>query len=360
MASFRIELTDHQGSRSYGQFSGATVIGAEKEFCQIALPNMGLEKRHVDIRPTQVHNQVILGPCTRDGGVFLWREGQWWPVEQPCPVLHGESFRLNTTEGATFTVLGPGASPSSTVSERTDKEGMSVGARILSIGGGVLALVMIGGLAASLTGHDPLVAAKNIGSSVTRILRSDKPKKPTIQFIADREFTRNSKGDPRTEMDRWTQISGNNNYRSAKIHSFEQLKFVKQKYGIETVVNLAMDSMSEQQDSARGCGGIRKLCEPKWARELGLRYETAYLGNKPPEESDWEKIQDLLREGNTLVHCTHGVDRTGAVVGKWQHIVNDDLSEQEVLDYTYSFGGQWRLPGDPNRFLRAWMIEDIR
>ncbi|MGB0639273.1 MAG: hypothetical protein ACPGTU_08075 [Myxococcota bacterium] len=359
MASFRIQLSDHRGSRSYGPFSGATVIGAEKEFCQIVLPNMGLEKRHVDVRPTQVHNQVILAPCTRDGKIFLWRQGQWWPVEQPCAVAHGESFRLNHVDGATFQVVGAESFQAATGTgvAKEGTGGLGAAPRVLALGAALLILLLIGGLAVWMGGHDELVpaATKKVKRFVDR-----KPKKRTIEFIENRQFQRNSKGDPRTEMDRWTQISGDNNYRSAKIHSFEQLKFVKQKYGIETVVNLAMDSMSEQQDSARSCGGIRKLCEPIWARELGLRYETAYLGNKPPEESDWEMIQDLLREGNTLVHCTHGVDRTGAVVGKWQHIVNDDLSEQEVLDYTYSFGGQWRLPGDPNRYLRAWMVEDIR
>jgi hypothetical protein len=360
MASFRIELSDHQGTRSYGPFSGATVIGAEKEFCQVALPNFGLENRHADLRSTQVPNQVILGPCTNAGKVYLWRQEQWWPVDQPCVVEHGECFRLNTTGGATFQVLSATPAQSSTVSGKPKTAGLRNSTRILSLGGAVFALILIGGLAGLLTGHDPLVVASNIGNRVTRILGAKKQKKPTIEFIDDRNFKRNSKGDPRTEMDRWTQFSGINNYRSARIHSFEQLKFVQQKYNIKTVVNLARDSMAEQKDPARGCGGTRNPCEPKWAAELGLRYETAYLGNKPPAESDWMKIQDLLREGSTLVHCTHGVDRTGAVVGKWQHIVNSDLGEQEVLDYTYSFGGQWKLSGDPNRYLRAWMIEDVR
>lgn len=360
MASFRIQLSDHRGSRSYGPFSGATVIGAEKEFCQIVLPNMGLEKRHADLRPTQVHNQVILAPCTRDGKIYLWRQGQWWPVDQACAVAHGESFRLNNVDGPTFQVVGadsPQGRTESGVIQDSGSGGRGTATRVLALGSAFLILLLIGGLAVWMGGHDELVPAAT--KKVKRLVER-KPRKPTIQFIENRQFQRNSKGDPRTPMDRWTQISGTNNYRSAKIHSFEQLRFVQQKYGIKTVVNLAMDSMAEQKDQARGCGGTRNPCEPKWARELGLDYRTAYLGNKPPEEADWEMIQDLLSQGNTLVHCTHGVDRTGAVVGKWQHIVNDDLSEKEVLDYTYSFGGQWRLPGDPNRFLRDWMVEDIR
>jgi protein tyrosine phosphatase len=160
-------------------------------------------------------------------------------------------------------------------------------------------------------------------------------------------------------MDRWTGISGTNNYRSARIHSFEQLRMVKEKYGIKIVLNLAMDSMSRQSDPGRSCGGLQRPCEPIWAAELGLIYHKVYLGAKPPREEDWQRIQGYLKSGDTLVHCTHGVDRTGAVVGKWQHIVDPSLSREELMDYTTSFGGQWKLGGDPNRFLRAWMLEDV-
>jgi protein tyrosine/serine phosphatase len=36
-----------------------------------------------------------------------------------------------------------------------------------------------------------------------------------------------------------------------------------------------------------------------------------------PTESEFEKIKALLKEGSNLIHCTHGADRTGSVVGKY-------------------------------------------
>ena len=52
------------------------------------------------------------------------------------------------------------------------------------------------------------------------------------------------------------------------------------------------------------------------------------------------------------------MDRTGAVVARWRKEVEPELSDSQVLDnYTYKFGGAWKLAGDPNRHLRAWVKE---
>ena len=51
------------------------------------------------------------------------------------------------------------------------------------------------------------------------------------------------------------------------------------------------------------------------------------------------------------------MDRTGTIAAGWRKTIEPDLTNEEVLDYTYSFGGQWRMPEDPNRHLRAWLLQ---
>lgn len=182
----------------------------------------------------------------------------------------------------------------------------------------------------------------------------------TTDFVINREWT-----SPRSsyvidpiglEPDRFSPMSGKGNYRSGALASFEQLKMLKKKYGIKRIVNLALDSMAGQKDERFNCGGIAVPCEPLWAEELGLEYYPVYLHTKPPSETDWAMIKELLAEGNTLIHCTHGVDRTGAVAAAWRKTLEPELTDDEVLrNYTYKFGGAWLGQEDSNRYLREWV-----
>ena len=360
MANFHLELIDQRGSHFHGPYSGVMVIGSHQELCQLTLPgHLPLENRHAELRPTAVSYQLTLSPCSSAARVYLWRQGRPWLLAQPSVIQHGERFSLLTPDGPTFRVLAMDHAP------ELDAQAPKVlprksGAKLagtLTCMGTLMGLALVALVAQWLAGPDVQLPKMWKRDNVTQV----KPEKPEEEFeiIRTREFIRNSKGDASKEMDRWTTISGNNNYRSARIHSFEQLRMIQQRHGIKQILNLAMDSMSKQRDPARKCGGLQRPCEPIWAKELGLDYFSVYLGSKPPKQKDWEMIQSLLKAGDTLVHCTHGVDRTGAVVGKWQHLVDESMTREELLDYTYSFGGQWKLPGDPNRHLRAWMVEDV-
>lgn len=174
------------------------------------------------------------------------------------------------------------------------------------------------------------------------------------------EAVRNRGGDPTIPPDRFARLPGNNNWRSGKIANYQQLKMLRDKYGIRTIVNIAKDSMAHQTSGdgfecyyAHPADG--DPCEPKWVAALGMRYISAYLGGSPPDNAEWPEIREALRQGNTLVHCTHGVDRTGAVAGRWVSETTG-LTGQALLDYTYDFGGQWTMPSDPNHKLRDWLV----
>ena len=193
------------------------------------------------------------------------------------------------------------------------------------------------------------------------------------------------------------QIPGNNNWRSARIRSYEQLKRLKDEYGITTIINLAADSTKSpihgkpgQKPSGlpevgdAGCGGQDRVgtnlgasggsnaCEPKWAAHLNMHYVQIGLGtggkmigaNGP---TIWKEIQELLEDGNTLIHCTSGTDRTGGTVGKWIILRDPSVTPEKLLkEYIYKFGrGQWCRSSthssgntDPNRALRIFIFQD--
>ena len=167
---------------------------------------------------------------------------------------------------------------------------------------------------------------------------------------------------------------GNNNYRSAKIPSYQALKNLKLDYNIDTIINLAYDSMTDQGDATFNCGTYpkdgktiktKRPCEPIWARSLGLKYVYIPLTNRGPTDENWERIAEYMLEGNTLVHCRHGADRTGAVIGRFRLENQPYITKQEVLKEALKYGfkkkginwGYGEDPFDPNRYLREWMFE---
>ena len=179
-------------------------------------------------------------------------------------------------------------------------------------------------------------------------------------IVSSTEFVRNPSLSEEIEPDRFAPMTGRNNYRSANIVSYNQLKMLKKKYGIKRVVNLALDSVDFQADPNFNCAGRKVPCEPFWAESLGLEYYPFYLTKYAPSQERWEIMKDLLAQGDTLIHCTHGVDRTGAIAGAWRKTVEPNLSDRDILEnYTYKFGGAWRSVEDSNRHLRRF-IQDVQ
>ena len=92
---------------------------------------------------------------------------------------------------------------------------------------------------------------------------------------------------------------GLNNYRCAQPPRSEEFyRFLNQKYKINNIISLNHKNHNAEAEAA------------------GLSYLHVQLGSRPPSSSNWEQIKSLLRRGNCLVHCTHGADRTGAVVAR--------------------------------------------
>ena len=197
---------------------------------------------------------------------------------------------------------------------------------------------------------------------------------------APTEYNRNKKNrqtgeppDPSRPPHRFAQIPGINNYRSAKITSHQQMRVLRDQYGIKVIINLALDSVDGISDpnfadgNGKPCGGDgtsarENPCEPYWAEDLGIDYHPIYVhGHGPWDVRDrWSELKGLLMTGNCLVHCTAGVDRTGAVVARWRLEVDPNLTQDQAMAYTHAFGGQWKMETDPNKSLRNFIFESNR
>lgn len=154
----------------------------------------------------------------------------------------------------------------------------------------------------------------------------------------------------------------NRNIRSGKIDSKAQLEFLQKEFGIQRIVNLAHDSMDKQSCPTKD-SNPKAFCEKGWAKELGLEFIYIPLGSEGPKDEDWMTIKNALLNGNTLVHCTHGADRTGAVVGRFileETSADKETVYKEALEYGFK-KEDFAYPGgsvDPNRHLREWMLKD--
>ena len=140
----------------------------------------------------------------------------------------------------------------------------------------------------------------------------------------------------------------NNNYRSGepKNATSEFFKSLNQKYGIDTVVTL------------NGNKNVQTA-----VKDAGLKSIPVYLTSKPPSDSQWKDIKSALKTGNTLVHCTHGADRTGAIIAKYEIKEcgkNAKAAYDDALTYGFkrkNFAYSGQAP-DPNKHLRKWFYKE--
>ncbi len=138
-----------------------------------------------------------------------------------------------------------------------------------------------------------------------------------------------------TNFDR---IPGNkNNYRSARVPEDDPEFFalLKERYGVRAILNV------RERDYGEG----------ESVRAAGLEYISIPLTDKPPKPEEWEMIKKEFEKGGLLVHCTHGADRSGAVVARYR-VEELDMPVEEAYDYALSYGFKtW----SSNRFLKCFI-----
>lgn len=80
----------------------------------------------------------------------------------------------------------------------------------------------------------------------------------------------------------------------------------------------------------------RKWDEPSEAQRLGLKYINLPMSSAPPTKKQVETVLHEVEEakshpekGAVLIHCAHGSDRTGCMVGIWR-VTHDNWTYEDA------------------------------
>lgn len=114
-------------------------------------------------------------------------------------------------------------------------------------------------------------------------------------------------------------------YRSGR-PTLKGLTELRDTVGLKTIINLE-DSMSN----------VKK--EAEWAKQLGLTYHAFPTSAfSRPNDEKVDQILELMRDQSQypiLIHCKHGEDRTGLMIGLrrfYDHKWTAEQAYQEMLD----------------------------
>lgn len=265
-------------------------------------------------------------------------------------------------------------------------------------------------VARATSGEDPTLTRSTGGSSKTQKLAPYVSGAFTPPCPDSRKgYCENSncadKANPNMPPDHFMVLApGEGNYRGATITSKEQMKLLKDKFGIKRIWSFAVDAAWGKNCSSTGghvpvedplttppCKGQKVKgrssysdlpCEKYWADELGIDWKQVPMHRrKVPtvgKSSEWSEIFQDLERGNTYVHCTHGVDRAGAVSARWKWCNgwgpgNDKWPDKDwsklkaaLWKYTKKQGGSWKIvdPSDEKQVKRKdtganqWLLYD--
>jgi len=140
-------------------------------------------------------------------------------------------------------------------------------------------------------------------------------------------------------------IPNSTNYRSGQ-PTLSQLAYILEAYNIKHIVRMNGDN----ETSPVGRKVVTKEEEKTMAECKGVEfhYITAHKPNQGTGEivdgvtlgytKSMEEIQKILSEGNTLIHCRNGSDRTGYQVAKYRKD-RGMTDEQALWDYTLKYSG---------------------
>jgi hypothetical protein len=143
---------------------------------------------------------------------------------------------------------------------------------------------------------------------------------------------------------------GLNNYRSAQITA-DQLPYVIKKYGIKHIIRMNADGTDSQHKASYGQTPIseeQKACENNGCMfhfinaHNGYRINQGYLGSL-------NEALPILAQGNTLVHCAHGADRTGYIVATHLKNTGKMTDKDQLWSYATQYNG-WQKMMDKGTF----------
>jgi len=122
---------------------------------------------------------------------------------------------------------------------------------------------------------------------------------------------------------------GNNVYRSNQ-PTINQLKLILKTYNIDRVIR-----MNDTEGTGITIDMERKVVESLGKEFLFINAHIGYEKGKGYVGSI-DSIQPYLNEGNVLIHCTAGADRTGYQVGRFIKD-NTNWSDDKIWKYTIQY-----------------------
>ena len=139
-----------------------------------------------------------------------------------------------------------------------------------------------------------------------------------------------------------------NNWRSAQITA-DLLPSVIKKYKIKNIIRMSGDDEKHRDKHPKtSLDTEKKICEENGCTynfinshsdfKLGQGYTTSI-----------KKTSDILSKGNTLIHCAHGADRTGGMVGAYLKNKGYITNKEELWKYTTQYNS-WQKMVDNNKF----------
>lgn len=181
-------------------------------------------------------------------------------------------------------------------------------------------------------------------SQIIKILREQKIKPSRIDPLGSEDYIEKKPEQKKQIIDLKKEFNfdkipdGKNNYRSGQM-SLDALKEAIKKYNIKNVIRLNGDGSDGKYSSKHP--EVKVSAEEKVCREnncsfniinshLGYKYGQGYI-------TSLDKVDDILKQGNTLIHCAHGADRTGGMVGGYLKKNNIITDLDELWKYTTKY-----------------------
>ncbi len=117
-------------------------------------------------------------------------------------------------------------------------------------------------------------------------------------------------------------------YRSGRPEDKKAMKWLVDNYDIKTIIDLEDNESAVKQ-------------EKNWAKDLKIEFKNFPMSaSKDPKDEDVDAIMDLLADSSNfpiLVHCKHGRDRTGMIIGI-HRVENENWDSHKSYDEMLELG----------------------
>jgi hypothetical protein len=133
---------------------------------------------------------------------------------------------------------------------------------------------------------------------------------------------------------------GKGNYRSAQFTE-KELPYIIKKYNIKRIVRLNGDGRDSRHKSAypeTPKSKEKAICESLGCESYFMSSHSGYKQGQGYVKSV-QDIGAILDKGNTLIHCAHGADRTGGIVGGYLKTRGYMTNLDQLWNYTTQYNG---------------------